>query len=128
MQANTSDDIAIMALNKALEGTTQQLQVIASNIANLETPGYRARSVSFAERLQQALQAPEARRAQAITSVQPEVLIDYHSPARADGNNVHIEHELVTLNKVTLHHRVLTRLLAKKFNMLEKAITGGISR
>lgn len=128
MFANSRDNVTLMALHKAWQGTTLQLQVIAGNIANLETPGYRARHVSFAQRLQQALEAPNLDRLQAIGRVQPEVAIDHSSPARADGNNVQIEHELTQLSKVALHHRLLTRLLSKKFEMLQAAISGGPGR
>lgn len=128
MFGNSRDNVTLMALQKAWQGTALQLQVIASNIANLETPGYRARRVSFAQRLQRALEAPNLDRLQAIRRVQPEVGIDRSSPARADGNNVQIEHELTQLSKVSLHHRLLTRLLSKKLKMLQAAISGGTSR
>jgi len=128
MFSNTRDNVSLMALQKAWQGTTLQLQLIASNIANLETPGYRARRVSFAQRLQQALAVPKLARLQAINRVQPQVIIDHSSPVRANDNNVQIERELTELSKASLHHRALTRLLLKKFKMLEAAISGGANR
>lgn len=128
MTPNTSDDITIAALGKALEATHLQQQVIASNIANLETPGYRARHVRFAAQLQRALQAPIRRRAEAIARLTPQVTVDRTSPPRADGNNVQLERELTDLTKTSLHHRVLSRLLTKKLGMLERAINGGLGR
>ena len=124
----SSHDLAMLALTKALEGTTLQLEAIASNIANLETPGYRSRQISFAQQLRAALATPERQRATALRAVAPAVIIDRQAPPRADGNNVQIEEELVKLGKASLHHRVLTRLLAKKGQMLEEAISGGASR
>lgn len=123
-----SDDIAMLALNKALAGTTLELAAIAGNIANLETPGYRTRHISFAAQLQGALAAPERAQAAAIGQVEPVAVVDQTPPVRADGNNVQIDQELTRLAKTSLHHRVLTRLLAKKIHMLEEAISGGASR
>ncbi len=128
MTPNTGDDITIAALGKALEATHLQQQAIASNIANLETPGYRARHVRFAAQLKQALQAPTGRCAEAIARLTPQVTVDRTSPPRADGNNVQIERELTDLTKTSLHHRTLSRLLAKKLSMLERAINGGLGR
>jgi len=125
---NTGDDITITALGKALEATQLQQQVIASNIANLETPGYRARHVHFAVQLKQALQAPIGRRAEALRRLTPQVSVDRISPPRADGNNVQLERELTGLTKASIHHRTLSRLLAKKLGMLERAINGGLGR
>ncbi len=124
----SSDDLAVLALTKAVEGTTQELAAIASNVANLETPGYQARHISFAEQLRAALATPPHRRAAALSEVTPVVVIDRGAPSRLDGNNVQIEEELVKLGTMSLHHRVLTRLLAKKARMVEDAISGGLSR
>ena len=128
MTPNTGDGITITALGKALAATQLQQQVIASNIANLETPGYRARHVRFTAQLQRALQAPIGRRAETIARITPQVTVDRATPPRADGNNVQLERELTDLTKTSLHHRVLSRLLTKKLSMLERAISGGTGR
>ena len=128
MLARTNDEITIAALTKALEATALEQQVVASNIANVETPGYCARTVHFVDHLRRAMQAAPDRRAAAIAQVVPEVGADRTTPVRADGNNVQLEHELTNLMKASLHYRTLARLLNKQMQMIERAINGGTGR
>ncbi len=119
------EDTTIATLAKAIEGTSRQQEVIASNIANAETPGYQPRRVSFEESLRQALQQPADRRLQAIANVRPVVVERGTGSLRRDASGVDLEAELVALSAASLRHRALTRLLNKKLTMLREAIEGG---
>ncbi len=118
-------DITITALVKAAEGTYRRQEVIAGNIANAETPGYRARRVVFEESLREALSAAPQRRQEALSKVNIEVVTAGTAPLRRDGNNVDLEAELIALGDNSLRYKLLTKLLHKKLQMLHEAIKGG---
>ncbi|HEY3397666.1 MAG TPA: flagellar basal body rod protein FlgB [Armatimonadota bacterium] len=117
-------DVTVLALGKALQGTTQQQQAHAANLANAETPGYRAQRVSFEEDLRQALAAPPERQAAALEALRPQVTVSPDAPLRRDGNNVDLEGELLAISEAGLRYRVVARLLGKKNQMIRQALGG----
>lgn len=112
------------AAKKMLDATALRQQAIASNMANLETPGYRRLEVarSFQEELSRALQEGTST---TIGQIRPQLVQD---PAvtrcRRDGNNVQLETELLALNRNTLAHAVETQLITGKLLQLRLAISG----
>jgi flagellar basal-body rod protein FlgB len=69
------------------------MDVISDNIANAETPGYKAKSVSFQNVLNDEYYKnnPEA-----VEDLKPVITID-HSSIRVDGNNVDVDKESMEL-------------------------------
>ena len=126
-------DTTMLALQKGLDGTAAQQRAIASNIANLETPGYQPQVVSFEADLRQALQA-DAKGAQAwerpimsdgtsaLERVTPQVQVEDAGPVRLDGNAVNVEAEVASLTKNSLQHTALLRLLSGEFDMLKTVL------
>lgn len=122
-----TSDLTTRVLLAALDGTALQQRLSATNLANLETPGYQARRASFESRLRAALLSERRDgRAGAVASVQPRVAATTDAP-RADGNNVDIEAEMTGLTEASARYEVLTRLLDKHLAMLGVAIGDGRS-
>lgn len=139
-------DITTVALERSLSGAYARQLAIADNLANIETPGYQAKEVSFEQSLRAAIRAersasgmgtptPAQRvpdclgvgaRRRSIEAVQPRVG-PKNAPARPDGNSVNLEAEMVAMSKNSLHYKMLARLLAKKLRMMRRAINGGSS-
>lgn len=121
-------DRTMAALSKAASATFLRQQVIAANIANLETPGYRARDVKFEDALAAAIEAEKrgfsAAQRRPIDLVKPRICPRPSPALRWDGNNVSPERELVALARSALQHHAVVRLLSRKFRMLQIAITG----
>ena len=120
-------DRTMAALSKAASATFLRQQVIAANIANLETPGYKARYVQFEQALAAALDAERRGcgvRRRLVELVQPRIRPRPSPALRWDGNNVSPERELVALAQSALQHNAIIRMLAHKFKMLKIAITG----
>jgi len=95
-------------------------RAIASNMANVETPGYHRVDVRFEESMAKALDSadridPEAIEAQIYQPNDP--------PLRADGNNVNMEAEVGDLVKNSLRYTTYVRLLRKKFTQIDTAIS-----
>jgi flagellar basal-body rod protein FlgB len=97
-------------------------KTIASNIANIETPGYRRFDVKFQELLKKALASggsPE------IGDIEPEVYQPESTPIKSNGNDVNLEAEVGNLVKNSLRYTAYTRLMRKKFDQIETALRMG---
>jgi flagellar basal-body rod protein FlgB len=97
---------------------------IASNIANVSTPGYKRMQVStdFEEELRTRI---EARASSEIAAIDPRTEVDDLSPStRADVNNVQIDQEMLDLSKNNLNFSTLTDFASGSLKQLRVAITG----
>jgi flagellar basal-body rod protein FlgB len=105
------------ALHVAINGLDARQQSIASNMANVETPGYRARIVSFEDSLRAALDGGDP--GDATMSVTESL-----AATRSNGNNVNIDFELLAEKENVLHQRLVVQALNAKYSLLRTAITG----
>lgn len=105
------------ALHLAINGLDARQQAISANVANLETPGYRARVVSFEDSLRAALEAGEP----TATNVS---VIESLAATRTNGNNVNIDFELLAEKENVLRQRLVVQALNGKYSLLRTAITG----
>jgi flagellar basal-body rod protein FlgB len=103
-------------LGRYLSYLSQRQEVIASNIANADTPGYLTRDVELPADFSSALF--DARNA--ITEA-PDL------PARNDGNNVSIDREARLLSDTTLKFNLTTQLIRSDLRRLRSAIEEGRS-
>ncbi len=107
-------------LSKLLDAAQLQHRVIGQNIANVNTPGYRTRAVSFEELLTETL----ANSADAGAKLEPRVQEVGGLRVRTDGNNVDIDREMGQLSKNSLFYQTYSQLLASKLSLMRSAITG----
>ncbi|MBC8094495.1 MAG: flagellar basal body rod protein FlgB [Akkermansiaceae bacterium] len=113
-----------LAAKKSLDAVALRHQAIASNIANLETPGYRRVDLapSFTAELQRAC---AARDPQQLAGLKPTLAIDTNAlPNSKDGNTVNFESEMMQLNQNTVTHALETQLISGALMRLRMAITG----
>lgn len=94
-------------------------KAIASNVANLETPGYRRVDVAFRELFAKALDASGEIDPK---DIQPELFHPQNTPIKSNGNDVSLEVEVGEMVKNTLRHKTYIRLLQKKYAQLEQAM------
>lgn len=126
-------DITAAALERGMSGLHARQSAVADNIANIETPDYKAKRVLFEDNLSSAI---AAERSATTSNAQVRGLVEAVEPRteereeswRRDGNSVNIETEMVEAAKTSAHYKMLARLLAKKFRMLRSAINGGGSQ
>lgn len=110
-------DLTTSALHVALDGLDQRQRAIASNLANLETPGYLARTVSFEDSLRTAVE--RGRPSDAAVGVDRSL-----APTRLNGNNVNIDMELMASSETQLRQRLAIQGLNAKYQLMRTAITG----
>lgn len=111
------DDIASISLQTAVAGLSQRQQVTANNIANLETPGFTASTVSFESSLADAVASSDPSAAR--ISVDPST-----ASAGVNGNNVSLDDEIVTATKTGLAEQLLTGALTSKFGLINTVLKG----
>ena len=84
------DGLEHRLLGKLLEATTLRQKVIAQNVANQNTPGYRRQVVEFEDLLAQVLERQPDR----AMELEPVIRTDEVTPGKPDGNNVTLELEM----------------------------------
>jgi flagellar basal-body rod protein FlgB len=120
------DTPLMRGLERVLDLSSYRHQIIASNLANVDTPGYRTRDVSpFAGDIERAMAGEDeqpALPAQSFTPVAHEIrgLLE-----RPDGNNVSVERESLLLAENQLRFQVAVQFLKAEFHRLSGAISGG---
>lgn len=128
-------DTAMSAiLQRALDGTWQRQRAIANNIANAETPGYKAIKVSFEDSLDREVQKLAGdmdtkedfhQGLQELGNSKISVFSDNSTSERADGNNVNTDSENIDLAKTQIQYQYLTRSMTDMFSRLRYAISEG---
>jgi flagellar basal-body rod protein FlgB len=129
-------------VQRSLDAAALSHTVLANNVANVDTPGFKRSDVVFSEKLQQAIEAKQAgeqglvlsrtdprhlgpTEAPDLDTIKPEVVTDTTSSLRNDGNNVDIDHEVSLLAQNTVWYQTLAQITAKQFSELQSAITEG---
>ena len=108
-------------LAKLTDVTQLRHRVLAQNVANVNTPGYRRLDVRFEDTLSEQLASrPDA----PVNELRSEVVEDQITPTRLDGNNVEIDMEMMRLNKNTLLGNTYLQLLTTKLGMMKRAVSG----
>ena len=131
--ANTISDAAInAALGRQMTQAVARQAVAAGNLANLDTPGYRAKDVKFADVLDGELNAGviATTNSQHIgppagSAARPQTDEAIGLAARRDGNNVQLDRELLNMTKAGGDFTAAQTVLAAKFRLVRYAINEG---
>lgn len=108
-------------LERYLDLLAVRQRLVASNIANIDTPGYRTRDIDFHfEFMSQAEGEPTPSSARTPNIVEPEGLA-----GKNDGNNVSMDREARLLSENALRFQFASQLLKGQFGALRSAIHGG---
>ncbi|MCR4402719.1 MAG: flagellar basal body protein [Firmicutes bacterium] len=111
-------DQTIVALSKVLDALSLRHEVTADNIANVNTPGFKARRVLFEDQLKAAISRGDP------GSWQPTIEED-HLSVRRDGNSVDIDLEMACLAETTMMYSAMSRLVSDRFSLLKYVISEG---
>ena len=116
-------DTSILGVEKAMQGSLLQQQVLANNIANANTPGYQRSDVDFQSALAQAFAqgSPAPSQIESL-SFQPQA--DATGTEQIDGNGVDVDGEMAHLTQNSLVYAAASQILASRLGMLRSAISG----
>lgn len=128
-------DPTIGALNTSLNLRLMNQNVIGGNVANADTPGYKAQTMEFEGALRDALgvgsqSAPATTHAGHIAPsdtdpVSPEIYDDPNGVESLDGNTVDRAAEMAKMAENQILYDASVEMLKKKLGMLKYSITEG---
>jgi flagellar basal-body rod protein FlgB len=134
LKADLIQDPTIEAMGNYMSRLSKRQQVVASNIANIDTPGYKTRDVSFYATLEELMSGPSSvtrtTRPEHIEEwtfapAEPEVFEVPGLPARPDQNNVDIDREMLKLGETSFGYSMMATLLRSKFRIIASSINEG---
>jgi flagellar basal-body rod protein FlgB len=108
-------------LSRLLDVASLRHRVVANNVANVNTPGYRRLELNFEDAFQRAIAKNEAGK---LNPRHLKVAEGSADSERADGNTVDIGREMGRLDQNTLIYRTFAQILAVRLAALRSAITG----
>ncbi len=128
-------DSTIQGLDNSMDLRLMNQNVISSNIANADTPGYKSKKVEFEGALRQALavdgnlplegNSPEHIVIQGNGPVTAAVADDTNGVESLDGNTVNRSEEMAKMVENQLLYDAAAEMLKKKLGMLKYSISEG---
>ena len=112
------NDVTMDALHGLLRGLAQRQRTISDNIANIETPNFKAHKVEFEGALAEALASGRS------GDVRPSIL-PTNAPSLPNGNNVSIDTEIEALQDTQLRYQLPIEAVTAKHGLIRSSIRGG---
>jgi len=119
-------DGAMRLLEKTLDWRVQNQEIIAGNIANLDTPNYTRKEMNFDNILSSYTQGNL--QTVSLTQTDPGHLGGANPGAglvEETTDDVDLDQEIVRMSENQLSYQASTQMLIKKLNMLQAVIDGG---
>ncbi|WP_171470421.1 flagellar basal body rod protein FlgB [Frigoriglobus tundricola] len=113
-------DSRLHILQQVMDAAALRHRVIAQNVANVNTPGYRRQEVVFEAEMARALAGTGG---PAAVNVKPYVVVA-DGPERVDGNTVDLNREMNDLNKNFLLYEAAAQIITSRVTSLKAAIAG----
>lgn len=124
-------------MERGLQAANLRRNLIANNIANVDTPGYKRAELSFESQLRRAVASEippkiptkltDARHISFnkvidFTTVEPKISVEYDTTYRNDGNNVDIDRETVDANKNSQHMNLMLEIYNRNIRLIDSAL------
>ena len=114
------------ALGRYLDVDVARYKLISTNLANIDTPGYRARDLDFrAELRRAAIREIEAEQGFLTATYNPVAKQVRGLTERPDGNNVSVDRESLLLAEAQMRFNLGVQLLKDQFHIISLAINSG---
>lgn len=127
-------DKTLQAMTTALNFREMRQELISSNVANANTPGYKAKKLDFEEALARALDVDGQMKMNAFddrhhnvgnggfNNLEPEIYDNPNGVVSENGNTVDVEAEMAQMAENKLMYDALVQLINKKMGMMKYAI------
>ncbi|MCC7441675.1 MAG: flagellar basal body rod protein FlgB [Bdellovibrionales bacterium] len=133
--ADSIFDPTMGSLNTSMNLRLAQQNVISSNIANADTPGFKAKAMEFESAFREALGAGDLLPMSATEDghvvpretdpIYPEIYDDPNGVESLDGNTVNRSAEMTKLAENQLMYDASAELVRRKLGLLKYSITEG---
>lgn len=137
------DDRTMRTLETALDVASARHQVIANNVANVNTPGFKAADVDFVSSLEQAMTDRAESTGRRLTGRTTRAghlaisgpasagrspivqTVDEGASMKVDGNSVDIDLEMAKMAENATMYNTFAQLVSNKFSLLKYVISEG---
>lgn len=129
------NDKTLQALAAATKFREMRQEILNSNIANQNVPGYKAKRLDFEEALARALDVDGNMGMKVedgkhfnvgsggFNNLNPEVYNDPNGIVSEDGNTVDVQEEMTKMAENEIMHQTLIQLMNKKLGLMKYAIS-----
>lgn len=132
--ANSIDNIAFNLIKKSLDATAERGRAISNNIANVNTPGYKAFRVSFEDKVKavfnntsislKTTNNKHINDGNTLETLRYDVFKDKTKSMRLDGNNVDIDMEMANLAANQILYNALISQANSRIAMRRTVVNG----
>ncbi len=121
-------------IQAALGGLALRQRVVADNVANASTPGFKASEVHFEDALRQAMRpsgsmelsgVPNGLQPITTANATPEVSVMNNAGIHSSGNSVDIDEQMLTLAESNLTYNALAQIMSERMRSIRTVISGG---
>jgi flagellar basal-body rod protein FlgB len=135
MKVPLVEDTTLSAMDHYMARLAKRQAVVASNLANIDTPGYKAKDVSFHLTLDELLSLNQTYTSPSrldrggeewsFLPIRHDVYEVQNLVERADGNNVDLDKELLKLGDTAFGYSMMVQLLRSKLRTIASSINEG---
>lgn len=123
MNAPSLFDTTMARLSYGLDGLSQRQDIIANNVANIDTPGYLTHDIPFEQALLGAMDGTSGTAtANGLPTNLPDSITRNDMRVRNDGNDVDSDQQMTEMARTSVVYQAATQLISSKFAMLSSAI------
>lgn len=105
-----------MFYKKMLDIGTEKHRVIANNIANVNTPGFKCKDLDFQSELSRVLESGSMDELSGVI-IKPD-----NTPVRRDGNNVDLNKEMSNMAKNSIMFKMYSQLMNRRFRSMKEVM------
>lgn len=122
---------SIAVYRQAIALRSQRHELLASNIANADTPNFKARDIDFRSAIAAAIDqrglklqtSQQGHFAVPLKNSNPPLLFRHEYQSAVDGNTVEMDHERSQISDNAIQYQILTQLLNDEFQGMRQAMT-----
>ena len=114
-------DSTIQIIGKLMDVSALRQKVLANNLANTTTPGFKRQDIQFHEVFKDAIDADSSMK---IDQIDPKIEMDKTQPSRPDGNTVNMQDELAAMMENSVLYKLSSKIIDNKYTRLRSAIKG----
>lgn len=123
----------ISTLEKSLQYASAKNQTISNNIANVDTPNYKAKDAVFKDILNDSMSTSvQAKKTHekhlsfnGTSDSSYQIITKNNTSYNSNGNNVDVDKEMAELAKNQIYYQALVDRINGKFGSLQKVLQGG---
>jgi len=135
MHLDLFESKTLNAMEGYLDRLSQRHKIVASNLANVDTPGYKTRDITFHATMDELIATESSGRLRTTRERHIEgeafgppanmVFEPQGLTERADRNNVDIDREMTKVSETTFGYSMMTQFLRGKYNKIASSINEG---